>query len=185
MSSVGPRGKGCIWWAYGIRNGMIRNGMPWLFLEFDGILLWPLFSICLEKLSHSVGKAAVYMLYIRSLLWSQPVVGRQNPTNLISFLTKQHLQFTGWSAKEFFRGILRYLPPKCGRTPKSVTSSSKHSFWPTSAVETCAGQTTKTLTLLFQWFRETWVKLSWRGALLSHIGYSFDLSLPVLAFWKG
>lgn len=105
---------------------IIRNGMPWLFLEFDGILLWPLFSTCLEKLSHWVGKAAVYTIT------RQPVVGQPNPTNLISFLIKQHLQFTGWSAKEFFRGILIYLPPKCGRTPKSVTSSSKHSFWPTN-----------------------------------------------------
>ena len=94
----------------------------------------------------------------------------------------------GWSAKEFFRGILIYLPPKSGRTPKSVTSSSKHSFWPTSTngVEgDLRRSAAKTLTLLLQWFTETWVKLIWRDALLSHIGHSFHLPLPVLAFERG
>lgn len=129
MSSVGPRGKGCIWWVYGIRNGILLyetacHGYFWNLM----VAFYDLFFLitCLEKLSHWVGKAAVYTIT------RQPVVGQPNPTNLISFLIKQHLQFTGWSAKEFFRGILIYLPPKCGRTPKSVTSSSKHSFWPTN-----------------------------------------------------
>ena len=173
MSRVGPREKDVfdgytVWYSTSVYktacHGSFWNLMV-SFYDFFYLLVWRNNPTQWWKQSGEsrVVKAAV-QCRIWLLLWSQPVVGRQNPTNLISFLIKQPLQFMGWSAKEFFCGILIYLPPKWGRTPKSVTSSSKHSFWPTNGVEGDLRRSNRqTLTLLFQGLQKR--EWSWVGAV--------------------